>query len=52
MAHQRYAIEMAYRWLAIGGPTLCAFWAGNLSFVSAETYDFSVKKNRLDERVL
>ena len=24
-AHQRYAIEMAYRWRAIGGPTVCAF---------------------------
>ena len=21
-------VEMAYRWRAYGGPTLCAFWAG------------------------
>ena len=43
---------MAYRWQAAGGPTLCSFWAGNFSFISAKTYDLGVKKNRLDERFL
>ena len=52
MAHQRYAIEMAYRWRAFDGPTLYAFWAGDFSFISAKTYNLGVKKNRLDERVL
>ena len=51
-AHQRFAIEMAYRWRAFKGPTLCAFWAGDFSFISAKTYDLGVKKDRLDERVL
>ena len=37
---------MAYRWRAVGGPTLCAFWAGNFSFISAKIYDLG-----LDERV-
>ena len=26
MTHHRYAIEMAYRWRAVGGPLLCANW--------------------------
>ena len=51
-AYQGYAIEMAYCWRAVGGPTRCALWAGNFSFISAVTYDLGVKKNRLDERVL
>ena len=25
-ARQRYAIEIAYRWRAVGGPLLCANW--------------------------
>ena len=37
---------MAYRWRAVGGPTLCAFWAGNFSFISAKTYDLGGKKEQ------
>ena len=44
--------SIAYRWQAVGGPTLCAFWAGNFSFISAKTYDLGVKRNRLDESVV
>ena len=40
------------RWRAVGDPTLCPFWAGSFSFISAKIYDLVVKKNRLDERVL
>ena len=31
---------------------LCAFWAGNFSFISAKTFDLDVKKNCLHARVL
>ena len=33
---------MAYRWQAVGGPTLSVFWAGNFSFISVKTYDLGV----------
>ena len=39
---------MAYRWRAVGGPTLCAFWAGKFSLISVKTYDLGVKKNHLN----
>ena len=35
---------MAYRWRAFDGPTLCAFLAGDFSFISAKTYNLGVKK--------
>ena len=35
---------MACRWRAVSGLILCAFWAGNFSFISAKTYNFDVKK--------
>ena len=38
---------MAYRWHAVGGPTLCAFWAAKFLFISVKTYDLGVYKNRL-----
>ena len=41
-AHQRLAIEIAYRWQAVGGPTLSAFWGANFSFISVRTYDLGV----------
>ena len=41
-AHHVYAIEMAYRWQAVVGPTLCAFWAAKFSFISVKTYDLGV----------
>ena len=36
----------------VGGPTLCAMWAVNFSFISAKTYNLGVKNNSLNERVL
>ena len=38
MAHQRYAIEMAYRWQAIGGRMLCAFFF----YLSKKKYNLGV----------
>ena len=32
----------AYRWQAVGGPMLCAFWAAKFSFISVKTYDLGV----------
>ena len=40
---------MVYRWRAVDGQMLCAFWAGSFSFISVKTYNLGVKKKRLDE---